>query len=1002
MLWRRIGGWFLVCAMVLASEHHGQVTFNALPVPGATVTATHEATRSTTTTNWQGLYSFPNLADGVWKLEVTIFGFAPATREIRVAEGAPGETWALTMLPLAQMHAHVESAASAPPARAPTAVSAAAPESAPVSELSERAADGFLINGSMNNGAASPFAQAPAFGNRRMAGRGLYTGGIGLILDNSALDAKPFSLTGQDTPKPAYSRITGLAALQGPLRIPHLFRHGPNFFAGYQWTRSNNDTTESGLVPTSAERDGVFASPVTDPLTGALFPGNVIPQNRISPQARALLNLYPLANDQSNSRYNYQTPIINPMHQDALQSRLSQSVGKRDQLYGRFAFEDTRSDNPNLFGFLDTSDVLGINTAANWSHRFSQDWFLTLGEQFSRLSTRTNANFEDRENVSGAAGIAGNDQDPMNWGPPTLTFASIASLSDANGAFNRNQTTGSSVSMLWSRGAHNIAYGTDFRRQEFNYLSQQDPRGAFTFTGAATGNDVADFLLGIPDTSQIAYGNADKYFRESVYDAYVNDDWRVKPGFTLNAGVRWEYGAPITELYGRLVNLDEAGDFSAVAPVVAGDPVGSLTGTHYPSSLLRPDKRGFEPRVGIAWRPVGGSSLVVRAGYGLYYDTSVYQTIALQMAQQPPLSRTVSAQNSTTTPLTLADGFSAAEQNTFGVDPNFRPGYAQDWQVSVQRDLPGSLQMTATYLGIKGTHGVQQFLPNTYPIGAQSPCPACPLGFAWMTSNGNSSREAGTLQLRRRLHDGLAAILQYTYSKSIDDDAALGGVGAYIPQSITAQNPGGSGTAVTAGTSEPSAGSAAIAQNWLDLSAERGRSTFDQRHLLSLGVQYTSGMGAGGGTLLRGWRGALFKEWTAATQITVGSGLPETPVYLAAVPGTGFTGTLRPEYTGAPLYSAPAGFDLNPAAYIAPPPGEWGNAARDSITGPAQFTLNASVGRVFRLNDRFNLDVRADSTNALNHVNYTAWNTTVNSPLFGLPAAANAMRSVQLTLRLRF
>jgi hypothetical protein len=136
--------------------------------------------------------------------------------------------------------------------------------------------------------------------------------------------------------------------------------------------------------------------------------------------------------------------------------------------------------------------------------------------------------------------------------------------------------------------------------------------------------------------------------------------------------------------------------------------------------------------------------------------------------------------------------------------------------------------------------------------------------------------------------------------------------------------------------------------------------------------------------------------------VTAGSGLPQTPVYLAPVEGTGVTGTIRPEYTGAPLYAAPAGFFLNPAAYTAPPPGPWGNAGRNSVAGPAQFTLNASLGRIFRLSDRFNLDFRVDAVNALNHVNFTAWNTTVNNAQFGLPAAANAMRSVQTTLRLRF
>jgi hypothetical protein len=167
-------------------------------------------------------------------------------------------------------------------------------------------------------------------------------------------------------------------------------------------------------------------------------------------------------------------------------------------------------------------------------------------------------------------------------------------------------------------------------------------------------------------------------------------------------------------------------------------------------------------------------------------------------------------------------------------------------------------------------------------------------------------------------------------------------------------------------------------------------------------MQYTTGMGLGGGTLLSGWRGALLKEWTLATQITVGSGLPLTPIYPVAVPGTGFTNIIRPEYTGAPLYQAPAGLHLNPAAYVTPGAGEWGNAGRNSIIGPGQFALDVSMGRTFRLKDRFNLDLQIYSTNALNHVTFTSWNTTLNNAQFGLPVAANAMRSVQTVLRVRF
>ena len=1066
--------WLVAVSVAVASEYRGQVTFGGLAVPGATVRATQGSQQLATTTDQQGFYSFPDMADGKWTIEVEMTGFASLKLEVVIGPNAPPGKWELKLLSLDQIKAEISTPSAAARRGMSAQANSAQPNTMPShlrgndeeknggngaasvreneegnsaakgeandgetnetgqaseEDLNQRAADGFLINGSVLNGAASPFAQAFAFGNFRNRGTGLYNGGLGVIFDNSALDARPFSLSGQNTPKPAYNRITGVATLGGPLRIPHLWQHGPNFFVAYQWTRYVDDTTQSALVPDAAERGGDFsqalnalgqAVEIFNPATGLPFSGNRIPQAQISPQAQALLNFYPPPSFSGEQRYNYQIPIKTNTHQDALQSRFDQSINPKNQLYGGFAFQSARTSSPNLFGFLDTTDVLGINTRINWSHHLSTRLFLTLGYQFSRLATRTTPFWENRENVSGDAGILGNNQDPTNWGPPSLTFSSgLAGLSDAQSSFDRNQTEAWSYSVLWSRDRHNLKFGGDFRRQQFNYLGQQDPRGMFTFTGAATqgsahgaavgGDDFADFMLGIPDTSSIAFGNADKYFRESVYDAYLTDDWRISPEFTLNVGMRWEYGTPITELYDRLVNLDITPGFAAVAPVVGTHPVGPLTGQEYPSSLIRPDKTAFEPRIGIAWRPVSGSSLVVRTGYGVYYDTSVYQTLAQQMAQQAPLSKSLSVQNSPVCPLTLANGFitcSTITPDTFAVEPNFRVGYAQVWNSSLQRDLPGSLQLTATYLGIKGTRGVQEFLPNTVPAGAVNPCPSCPTGFAYLASNGNSTREAAQIQLRRRLHNGLTSTVRYTLSKSIDDDSALGGQGAILPTQIfgvPTGGPGNSGTQVTlTTTSATGASSPTLAQNWLDLEAERSLSSFDQRHLLNVQFQYTTGMGLGGETLLRGWKGTLFKEWTFLTQITVGSGLPQTPVYVAAVPGTGVTGSIRPEYTGAPIYAAPSGLFLNPAAYTPPSPGQWGNAGRESILGPGQFALNASMGRTFRLHGRFNLDFRIDSTNSLNHVTFTSWDTTITSKQFGLPAAADAMRSVQATMRLRF
>lgn len=974
----------IVCGMLLisssqafASDHRGLVRFNAQPVPGATITAIQGQQTVNAITDQMGSYLLTGLADGVWHIKVEMPGFAPLERDVTISGAAPVEGWDLRMLSLAEMAQGI-SASPAVASKSPTDTDARQPL---LSDGMASADDSLLINGTVNNGASTAFGQSRAFGNNRKGTKALYNGSLGIIANNSIFDARAYSLSGLNSPKPSYNHLTGLASFGGPLRIPYLiWQNGPNFTLNYQWVRDHNASVQAGLVPTVEQRAGDLSSPgtpvVIDPKTHQPFPGNIVP---VSSQAQALLTLYPLPNSASNPRYNYQIPTVGINHQDNWQTRLTQKISKKEQVYGTFSGQSIRGDTTNLFDFTDKTNSLGLNSTITLQRVFTPRLSMTLGYQYSRLAQRVTPYFAGRINVSGQAGIGGNDQDVSNWGPPTLNFASgIATLFDTQSSFARNQTNGVAYSALWSHNRHNIRLGVDFQRQQFNLLGQQDPRGTFAFTGAASGYDFADFLLGTPDTSSIAFGNADKYLRASVYDAYIADDFRISPGLTINAGLRWDYGSPITEKYNRLVNLDIAPAYTAIAPVIATAPVGALTGRQYPHSLVQPDRLDFEPRIGSAWRPITDSSLVLRAGYGIYYNTSIYLPIASAMAQQSPLSKSLSLQNSANYPLTLANGFSPPSStgtNTYAVDPNLRVGYAQNWNLSAQTDLPWSTVVTVSYLGIKGVHGQQQFLPNTYPTGAANPCSSCPSGYVYLASGGNSSRQAGQLQLRRRLHGGFTGAIQYTYAKAIDN-ASLGG-----------------GTAQSGPV---------IAQNWLDLKAERGPSNFDQRHLVNLSLQYTSGMGKGGITTLQGWRGAALREWTFATQVSRGSGLPQTPIYFAAVQGTGITGSLRPDTTGDSITAAPTGLFLNPGAYKAPARGLFGDAGRNSIAGPSQFSLDGSIGRTLRLRDPLNLDFRIDGTNILNHAAFTGWNTVTTNSQFGLPVAVNPMRSLQTTLRLRF
>jgi hypothetical protein len=982
-------------ALFAASDTQGRVIFTGLAVPGATVTASHGATKAATTSDDAGVFRFAGLADGVWTVRVEMRGFAPVERDVTIPvtdATAAQLTFTLTL------QSYEETVGRAPNEAAPLTVAPQAPVTATAPPAKPDDTPD-IINGSSINGAATRFAQPRAFGNNRPAFGAQYSGAFTANLGNSAWNAKPYLFGNSSAPSPSYGDAQLGFTLAGPLRIPWLITHGPQTSLSLQHNITHNATTQSALMPTLAERLGDLSQSLNqarDPLTGTPFPDNVIPLGRISPQAAALLGYYPLPNAITTTGANYQTPVVSSTTLDSVQVSTGKSLTNRTTAGLSFGYRRTETKSVSLFDFSDTTNQSTLNAAVNWSRRFGRSTQVRANYTFTRASSSSSPFFANRVNVSGDAGITGNSQNAADWGPPTLSFPDIAGLGDMQHQQSVIYTHAGTAETSLKRGRHNLTIGGDLKWNAVNVSSQPDPRGSLSFTGAATGNAFADFLLGLPATSSIAFGNTDARLRGLAYDAYINDDFRIGAGITMNVGVRWEYDAPFTEASGRLSNLDVTPGFTAAQPVTADNPMGVLTGIRYPSSLIRPDKRGFEPRIGAAWRPVLGSSLVIRATYGLYRNLGLYQSLGLLLAQQPPFSKSLSVQNTAQTPLTLANPFpsSLPSSNSFGIDPDFRAGYVHSVMVSAQRDLPASLTVIAAYFGDRGVHLAQALLPNTYPGGAADPCPpsleelrrgspelsgggpTCPTGFVYVTSTGSSMRNAGQFTIRRRLYAGFTATVQYTIAKSTDDAATFS-------NNITRPT------------------SLAIAQNWLDLGAERGPSSFDQRHLLSVQAQYSTGVGVTGGTLVDGFWGTLYKDWTITSQLTAGSGLPLTPISFSAVPGTGVVG-VRPALTGVSTKPVVDGSYVNPAAFAVPASGTWGNAGRNSIRGPAQFALDATLARVFRLHGRLNLEWRIAATNVLNRVTFATINTVITSPQFGQPTLANQMRRIQTTFRLRF
>ena len=1038
------------------------------PIPGATVTAAQGDKTFVTTTGEDGYYAFPPLGDGMWTVEVQMFGFEPVKQQVDYSKtGVASFSLKLREAPAAgrmaqfagarangqagnQLDSQIQSELSA--VQAPPSPAANPQNSNEAFLISGSLSQGLSQNAAPDSGPNQPFPfgggrdgfqgqtpNAPGFGGGGgpggfggrgggggFGGRGGGPGGFGrrgeggpqgrqfgnrrqptairgmvfFNLNNSALNAKPFSITGQNLEQPAYAQSRFGVVLGGPLVIPKIVKDTSTFFfLSYFGTRSKNPSTEVATVPTSIERQGNFSQGVQsggavqifDPATRLPFAANVIPASRVDPIAQKLAGFVPLPN-QPGLVNNYELFYSVPQNSDNASFRIQRNITKADRLSFRINGQRRDGDNVQTYGFLDTTSGYGLNTNLGWTRNISPRVVSNAQVTFNRSVSETTPFFANGVNVAAELGIAGTSNNPLNYGPPNLNFTNFGALSDATSVLNRNQTQSGSESVIWSHGAHTFTWGIQFSRADLNSRTDQNGRGTFNFTGqatsafdarglpvAGTGFDFADFLLGLPQSSSIRYGDSNTYFRHNTWTGYFVDDWKVRPSLTLNLGMRYEYFAPLTEKYGRMANLDIAPGYTAVAVVIPG-ATGPYSGP-FPAGLINPDYKNFAPRLGLSWRvPQIKRSTIVRAGYGIYYNGQAYIPFGLRLAQQPPFATSESVNASPEQVLTLATGFLAVSPtdvtNTAAIDRNYRTPYAQTWNVSVQHELPKSFFVELGYLGTKGTRLDVQTLPNEGPGGLrQRNQLGNAVGFTYDSSVGNSIYHAAQLRVNRRFSGGISMQAFYSFSKSIDDSSSFGGAGN------------------------------TVAQNWLDLAAERGLSSFDRRHSFDMNWVWTSPFGNPtsrvAGTSLAG---RLLRDWQLTGSVTAQTGTPLTARALgnaARLAQTGGIGSGRAEATGLDLASA-AGF-FNPAAFTAPPPGQFGDAGRNTIPGPSLVALNAGFGRSFQFGEsRRRLELRLEANNVLNHVNYANFNTVVNATNYGLPIAASSMRSFSAVLRFRF
>lgn len=847
--------------------------------------------------------------------------------------------------------------------------------------------------------------------------------------DNSALDARPYSLTGISTAKASYNTARFGANIGGPLNIPKIFNGGNKwfFFAGWNGSRGSTPYDYFSTVPTETERNGDFSAAtyrggvpvqIFDPTTGQQFQYNgvlnAMDPNDISSAAKVLLQYIPLPNIATTaSGQNFHFVTSGTSSSDAVNLRLIHNFGeapsgplqiggpnggggggglggrRRNQNNINFGVNWSRSSTDTVGAFPSLaggSNTQGINAKAGWVYgrgKFTNN--LRFNYNHNRVST-TNL-YSGLIDVAGDAGINGISTDPFDFGLPTLSFTSFGGLSDPSPRRELDQTYTISDSVGWNRGKHNWRFGGDYRRILQSFRSARNANGSFVFTGFATadysggtqaantGYDLADFLLGLPQQTSLQSGTDSYDFRANSYDFFAQDDWRVRSNVTLNLGVRYEYNGPYTEAHNRIVNLDVGPNFNFASPVQPGTTLGM-----FPASLVEPDRNNFAPRLGLAWRPM--KNTVVRLGYGINYNLAQYGTVIQNFAFQPPFATTET--NAVTSPasskLTLANGFPGAASgtvtNNYAIDPNYRLGYVQVWNLDLQRQLSHGFLLNVGYNGSKGTH-----LDVERAIVAANAQP-----FIYESSAANSILHAMSIRVRKRMSSGIGFSVSYVFSKSIDDASSIG-----LGGTIVAQDP-------------------------LDIEADRSLSSFNQKHKFTGSWNYDLPFGENHKLASKGAISHILNGWQWSGSVTAGSGFYFTPnVRGGGVDiARGVSGSLRANVVPGQsiALSNPTALEwFNTAAFcssltsptcVNPSGTSYGDAGRFIIEGPGQFSLNMAMSKTIQIRETKALELRLQANNVFNIVEFSGLNTTVNSLAFGEVTSAAAMRRITMVARFRF
>ncbi len=810
-------------------------------------------------------------------------------------------------------------------------------------------------------------------------------------------------------------------SIGGPIFLPGKFNTDRSklfFFTGAEFKRLRRGSPVLWNVPTLVERSGDFsARPAAqwprDPSTGSAFPGGIIPQSAMSPNGRALVNMYPAPNfTGSGGNFNFQPP--SPLDADQYIAKGDYYLDNKNQIAVHWTRDmyDSLQNTGNKALFDRT--IPGLNTSAKWTHIANATTVNTF--QFTYTgNVILQHNFRPNPILGGSYQRADNGVNyPMLFGNqtavPNLAISGFNALNTQPlnwNNFNRVFQWKNDFSKII--GSHNLKFGILAMRSRKNQDNQPAINGSVNFSPGHprhSGNPLADALLGNFNNYTEASSGREGWFRFTQFEMYAQDNWRVNQRLTLDLGVRWMIMQPQYAALQNAVIFNPRFFDPARAPVVlpngqlqpgTGDPVNGLAvgGSEYPEAfrqrfpqhtedvfqrLLRGlpkeispwEPALFGPRVGFAYDVTGKQNTVIRGGYGLFFER-IQGNFVFGRVNNPPF-------------IQESQVFFANIENPAGGTTRLVPSAVSSYDIDVkiptvnnfslgiQHKLSSTMMIDAAFVGSSGWNQYRQLNLNQLQLGTLQRNPGINTnalrpynGYAAINhyvTGSNFNYNSLQMQWRKTFTGGGLLNIAYTWSKAITDASDWG----------------------------------EMPMDSYNFKLDRGLASYDRRHIFVFSYIYPLPFWQEQNE----WYKVAFGGWQLSGVTTMQSGRPLNIGIQGDLAGIG-QGGQRPNLVGdhtAGGGTADAWFSR--AAFANPAAGTFGNLGRNAITGPGTNNWDVSLQKIFRFRESMSLEFRTEMYNAPHHFSYFGVATTVGAANFGQVTSANDPRTLQFGLRFGF